>query len=61
MPRCAVARKMDDEFEMDEIMIDEQIRDFLDGRTDGEEPLHALYDHVLEEPLPPRLLDPLRR
>ncbi len=25
---------------------------FLDGRTDGGELLHALYDHVLDEPIP---------
>jgi hypothetical protein len=25
---------------------------FLDGRTDGEELLHALYDHILDEPIP---------
>jgi hypothetical protein len=25
---------------------------FLDGGTDGEELLHALYDHVLDEPIP---------
>jgi hypothetical protein len=29
-----------------------QLLDFLDGRTDGEELLHALYDHVLDEPVP---------
>jgi hypothetical protein len=32
--------------------IRDQIIDFLDGRTHGEELLHALYDHVLDEPLP---------
>lgn len=25
---------------------------FLDGKTDGQELLHALYDHILEEPIP---------
>jgi hypothetical protein len=33
----------------------EQLLDFLDGRTDGEELLHVLYDHVLEEPVPERM------
>ncbi len=33
----------------------EQLLDFLDGRTDGEELLHALYDHVLDEPVPERM------
>jgi hypothetical protein len=32
--------------------VGEQLLDFLDGRTDGEELLHALYDHVLDEPVP---------
>jgi hypothetical protein len=35
--------------------IADQIADFLDGRTHGEELLHALYDHVLDEPIPPRM------
>ena len=33
----------------------EQLLDFLDGRTDGEELLHTLYDHVLDEPVPERM------
>jgi hypothetical protein len=40
--------------------VSQQIADFLDGRTHGEELLHALYDHVLDEPIPEsmrRLLD----
>lgn len=39
----------------------EQIRDFLAGRTRGETLLHALYDPVLDEPVPPRLRRMLRR
>jgi hypothetical protein len=35
--------------------VGEQLLDFLDGRTDGEELLHALYDHVLDEPVPERM------
>lgn len=38
-----------------------QIRDFLLGKTDGAEPLHALYDHVLDEPVPERLRALFRR
>lgn len=40
---------------------DRDIRDFLSGRTDGEDVLHALYDHVLDEPVPERLRALLRR
>jgi hypothetical protein len=40
---------------------DRDIRDFLAGRTDGEQLLHALYDHVLDEPIPERLRAALRR
>jgi len=35
--------------------VGEQLLDFLDGRTDGEELLHALYDHVLDEPVPEQM------
>jgi hypothetical protein len=28
------------------------IADFLDGGTNGGDLLHALYDHVLDEPIP---------
>ena len=40
---------------------DRDIRDFLVGKTDGEQLLHALYDHVLDEPVPERLRALLRR
>lgn len=36
-------------------LIDQDIRDFLDGKHAGEALLHALYDHVLDEPIPERL------
>jgi len=35
--------------------VDSQIRDFLAGDSHGEELLHAIYDHVLDEPVPDRL------
>lgn len=41
--------------------VDSDIRDFLAGRNDGEDLLHALYDHVLDEPVPERLRALLRR
>ncbi|MGH7054372.1 MAG: anti-sigma factor family protein [Stellaceae bacterium] len=40
--------------------VDDQIAAFLDGRTHGEELLHALYDHVLDEPIPPQMKALLR-
>jgi hypothetical protein len=36
--------------------VEEKILDFLEGRTNGEELLHALHDHVLDEPIPERML-----
>ena len=35
--------------------VDSQIRAFLAGQSDGEELLHVMYDHVLDEPVPERL------
>jgi hypothetical protein len=35
--------------------IDRDIRDFLAGENEGGDLLHALYDHVLDEPVPERL------
>lgn len=32
-----------------------RITDFLDGRTNGEDLFHELYDHVLAEPIPERM------
>jgi hypothetical protein len=34
---------------------DARIRAFLAGESHGEELLHAIYDHVLDEPVPERL------
>jgi len=41
--------------------IDRDIRDFLAGKNEGEDLLHALYDHVLDEPVPQRLRTVLKR
>jgi hypothetical protein len=41
-------------------MVAEQIRDFLEGRTNGEDLLHALHDYVLDEPIPERMRALLR-
>jgi hypothetical protein len=35
--------------------IDRDIRDFLAGKNDGGNLFHALYDHVLDEPVPEHL------
>ena len=35
--------------------VEEQILKFLDGKTHGEDLLHALHDHVLDEPIPERM------
>jgi len=35
--------------------VEKQILDFLEGRTHGEDLLHALHDHVLDEPVPERM------
>ena len=40
--------------------VDQEIREFLAGDSDGEDLLHALYDHVLDEPIPERLRAILR-
>lgn len=39
---------------------DREIREFLAGKNDGEDLLHAIYDDVLDEPVPARLLAVLR-
>ncbi len=41
--------------------IDRDIRDFLAGKNEGEDLLHALYDRVLDEPVPGRLRALLKR
>lgn len=40
--------------------VDGEIRAFVAGKTDGEDLLHAIFDHVLDEPIPDRLLAVLR-
>jgi Anti-sigma factor NepR len=39
----------------------EEIHAFLTGRTNGGSLLHALYDHVLDEPIPSRLRTLLKK
>ncbi len=40
--------------------VDAEIREFVAGKSDGENLLHDLYDHVLDEPIPERLLAVLK-
>jgi hypothetical protein len=37
------------------VSLEDRVNDFLDGRTHGGELLHALYDYVLDEPIPERM------
>jgi hypothetical protein len=41
--------------------VSSQIAHFLAGNTTGSALFHALYDYVLDEPIPPQLTDLLRR
>jgi hypothetical protein len=41
--------------------IERDIRDFLAGKNEGNNLLHALYDHVLDEPVPERLRAVIKR
>jgi hypothetical protein len=59
MVRTAALRWTDIETDALPSVADE-IRAFVEGETNGEPLLHALYDHVLEEPIPARLLEILR-
>ena len=40
---------------------DARIRAFLAGETDGEDVLHEIYDHVLDEPIPEAMRALLKR
>jgi hypothetical protein len=60
MHSAAALRLVDDRADLFPMSVDEQIREFLDGETNGEDLLHALYDHVLDEPVPSRLTAILR-
>jgi hypothetical protein len=43
-----------------ELSVEREIERFLDGRSDGQVLLNALYGEVLDEPVPERLLATLR-
>jgi hypothetical protein len=61
MHAAAALRSLVDTVEQEEKSIDAQIRDFLDGESDGAALLHQLYDSVLSEPVPERLRAVLKR
>lgn len=41
--------------------VEARIRAFLSGETDGEDVLHEIYDHVLDEPIPESMRALLKR
>ena len=53
-------RSRDYEAQLHRASIGDEIVDFLDGRTHGEGLLHALYDHILDEPVPEQMREVLR-
>jgi 2C-methyl-D-erythritol 2,4-cyclodiphosphate synthase len=57
---CLAVRRLPAERRIATSSVDSDIRDFLAGKSDGEIVLHALYDHVLDEPVPQFLRDVLR-
>ena len=53
--RCVIASRSTADYSTASRSTERDIRDFLNGKTEGEGLLHALYDHVLDEPVPERL------
>lgn len=60
-PNAAVSTAEDAEILAEFLPVSAQIRHFLAGRTNGGALFHALYDHVLDEPVPERLSAVLHR
>jgi hypothetical protein len=44
-----------------DVLIDRQIRSFLEGDSDGSELLRGLYGDAIDEPIPGRLMALLKR
>ncbi|MBV9859927.1 MAG: hypothetical protein JO038_07485 [Alphaproteobacteria bacterium] len=40
---------------------EQRVRAFLDGETQGEDVLHEIFDHVLDEPIPESMRALLRK
>jgi hypothetical protein len=57
----AVAPAEDADILAEFLPVSSQIEHFLNGDTSGRALFQALYDHVLDEPVPERLKDMLRR
>jgi hypothetical protein len=51
-PSIAIARGPFVQEGLTEALVAARIAEFLDGRNCGEDLLHTLYDHVLDEPIP---------
>ena len=48
----ATARGLSSQAGLTGPLVKARIAEFLDGKTRGEDLLHALYDHILDEPIP---------
>jgi hypothetical protein len=46
--------------EMSARSVEARVAAFVEGRTNGEELLHALFDHVLNEPIPQSMREILK-
>jgi hypothetical protein len=61
-PRAVAAPPAEDADILAEFLpVSSQIAHFLAGNTTGRALFQALYDYVLDEPVPPQLTDMLRR
>ena len=61
MPKSSLAAVEDAEILAELLPVPAQIEHFLSGATDGRALFAALYDHILDEPIPERLSALLRR
>ena len=50
---AALFPQTEPEFQL--LSVEDRVRAFLDGETNGEDLLHSLYGHVADEPIPERM------